>query len=252
MMGTSSTTDLDHNSSKKSGSNLNEFVEVQVKDAEGEEEEKEEEEEEEEDDDETVGLVVQKEGETRKQGRKAESWKQTAENRFVKEGEAGDDVEEEREDYLGEGQGEESRKQGKEEGRRKQGKDRKSRLQKAKSKIWAPIGWIENLAKEVDSSFVFGVMVTYGVSQGFGGALYRISGNYFWKDTQLVQPSTAQMYSSIISSVWDWKPVWGLLTDLVPISGYHRRPYFLFSGVIIMCICMYVFVHCQIFLYVCS
>ena len=218
---------------KKSGSNLNEFVEVQVKDPV-------EEDDDDDGNDETVGLVVKKEGETGKQGRKAGSRKQTDESRFVNEEEDGDDAEEEREDSLGEGEGEESRKQGKAEGRRKQGKDRKSRMQKAKSKIWAPIGWIENLAKEVDSSFVFGVMVTYGVSQGFGGALYRISGNYFWKDTQLVQPSTAQMYSSIISSVWDWKPVWGLLTDLVPISGYHRRPYFLFSGVVIMCICMYV------------
>lgn len=95
-----------------------------------------------------------------------------------------------------------------------------------------PIKWMGMLSKEVNASFVFGVMVTYGVSQGFGGALYKIAGNYYWKDEQGVQPSAAQMYNGIINSVWDWKPVWGLFTDLLPVAGYHRRPYFILSGLL--------------------
>lgn len=95
-----------------------------------------------------------------------------------------------------------------------------------------PLRWFSMLQRDLDLSFVFGVLVTYGWSQGFGSALYRIAGNYFWKDTQRVQPATAQLYSGIISSVWDWKPVWGLSTDLFPVAGFHRRPYFILSGLL--------------------
>lgn len=93
-----------------------------------------------------------------------------------------------------------------------------------------PINWFKMLATEMHWSFVFGVVVVYGISQGLGGALNRVGMEYYMKDVQKVQPSEAQIYTGITSIPWIVKPLWGLLTDVLPIFGYRRRPYFLLAG----------------------
>ncbi|KAJ8533567.1 hypothetical protein K7X08_006891 [Anisodus acutangulus] len=42
------------------------------------------------------------------------------------------------------------------------------------------------------------------------------------KDEQKVHPSESQLYSGITSIPWIVKPLWGLLTDAVPILGRQR------------------------------
>ncbi|KAL8552836.1 hypothetical protein ACS0TY_001502 [Phlomoides rotata] len=96
--------------------------------------------------------------------------------------------------------------------------------------VCAPVCWFKMLGEELHWSFVFGVIIVYGMSQGLGGALSRVGTDYYMKDVQKVQPSEAQLYSGITSIPWIVKPLWGLLTDAVPISGYQRRPYFVFAG----------------------
>ncbi|OVA07494.1 Biopterin transport-related protein BT1 [Macleaya cordata] len=103
-----------------------------------------------------------------------------------------------------------------------------------KTGFWAfimePLYWFRMLADETHWSFVFGVVVAYGISQGLGGGLGRVSSEYYWKDVQKVQPSESQIYSGVTSFPWIVKPLWGLLTDVVPIFGYRRRPYFIIAG----------------------
>lgn len=96
--------------------------------------------------------------------------------------------------------------------------------------VCAPIHWFRMLAMELHWSFVFGVVAVYGISQGLGGALARVGTEYYMKDVQKVQPSEAQIYAGITSIPWLVKPLWGLLTDVLPIVGYHRRPYFVLAG----------------------
>ncbi|KAE8056239.1 hypothetical protein FH972_013028 [Carpinus fangiana] len=93
-----------------------------------------------------------------------------------------------------------------------------------------PILWFKMLATEMHWSFVFGVVVVYGISQGLGGALSRVGTDYYMKDVQKVQPSEAQIYGGITAIPWIVKPLWGLLTDVLPIFGYRRRPYFVLAG----------------------
>lgn len=93
-----------------------------------------------------------------------------------------------------------------------------------------PITWLKMLATEMHWSFVLGVVVVYGISQGLGGALSRVGTEYYMKDVQKVQPSEAQVYGGITSIPWLVKPLWGLLTDVVPVFGYRRRPYFILAG----------------------
>lgn len=72
--------------------------------------------------------------------------------------------------------------------------------------------------------------MVYGVSQGIAYALSRVVVDYYWRDVQEKEPSTVQFYRGITVIPWDVKPLYGLLTDLLPFFGYHRRPYFVLAG----------------------
>lgn len=49
---------------------------------------------------------------------------------------------------------------------------------------------------------------------------------------QKAQPSEVQLYIGLYYIPWVMKPVWGLFTDVFPIRGYKRRPYFVVAGVV--------------------
>ncbi|KAK8597415.1 hypothetical protein V6N13_094827 [Hibiscus sabdariffa] len=114
--------------------------------------------------------------------------------------------------------------------------------------FWAPIDWLRMLASETHWSFVFGVVSVYGISQGLGGALARVGTEYYMKDVQKVQPSELQVYSGIISIPWIVKPIWGLLTDVVSIGGYRRRPYFILSGLLALVPMLLISLHSKLHL----
>lgn len=109
-----------------------------------------------------------------------------------------------------------------------QGKENKNGI--CSSCLCQPVLWLGMLANQMHWSFVFAVVVVYGISQGLGGALGRLAIEYYMKDVQKVQPSESQVYTGISHIPWIVKPLWGLLTDVVPILGYHRKPYFIFAG----------------------
>ncbi|XP_062228298.1 probable folate-biopterin transporter 2 isoform X1 [Phragmites australis] len=96
----------------------------------------------------------------------------------------------------------------------------------------SPAAWFRMLSRQLHWSFVFGVVATYGISQGLGGGITRVASDYYWKDVQRVQPSVAQVYHGVTSIPWMVKPLWGLLTDVLPVAGYRRRPYFILAGFI--------------------
>lgn len=54
--------------------------------------------------------------------------------------------------------------------------------------------------------------------------------DYYWKDVQRVQPSSVQLLIGLYYIPWVMKPLWGLLTDVFPVRGYRRRPYFVLAG----------------------
>ncbi|KAJ4953776.1 hypothetical protein NE237_030608 [Protea cynaroides] len=98
--------------------------------------------------------------------------------------------------------------------------------------VLEPFQWFHMLCKELNTSFVLGVVLVYGVSQGFAGSFFRVVTDYYWKDVQRVQPSAVQLFIGLYYIPWLMKPIWGLLTDVFPIGGYQRRPYFIIAGVL--------------------
>ncbi|GAB2276203.1 hypothetical protein Dimus_010937 [Dionaea muscipula] len=95
-----------------------------------------------------------------------------------------------------------------------------------------PYQWIKMLSQQLNPTFILGVFLVYGLSQGFSGAYFRVVADYYWKDVQRVQPSVVQLYIGFYYIPWIMKPLWGLLTDVFPVVGYRRRPYFIAAGVI--------------------
>ncbi|XP_022750343.1 probable folate-biopterin transporter 6 [Durio zibethinus] len=95
-----------------------------------------------------------------------------------------------------------------------------------------PFQWLQMLSSQLDSTFIFGIVLVYGLSQGFSGSFFKVVSDYYWKDVQKVQPSAVQVYIGLYYAPWIMKPVWGLFTDVFPIKGYRRRPYFVVAGVL--------------------
>ncbi|XP_043694075.1 probable folate-biopterin transporter 6 [Telopea speciosissima] len=98
--------------------------------------------------------------------------------------------------------------------------------------IREPFQWLHMLCRELNTSFVIGVVIVYGFSQGFSFSFFRVVSDYYWKDVQKVQPSSVQLFIGFYYIPWLMKPIWGLLTDVFPFRGYQRRPYFIVAGVI--------------------
>ncbi|CAK9151931.1 unnamed protein product [Ilex paraguariensis] len=100
------------------------------------------------------------------------------------------------------------------------------------SLILEPFQWIQMLSSKLNPTFVLGVVLVYGLSQGFSGSFFKVVSDYYWKDVQKVQPSAVQLFIGLYYIPWVMKPIWGLLTDVFPVRGYKRRPYFILAGVL--------------------
>ncbi|KAL6846170.1 hypothetical protein ACP4OV_023618 [Aristida adscensionis] len=92
-----------------------------------------------------------------------------------------------------------------------------------------PVRWVRMLCRELGATFVAGVVLVYGLGQGFAGCFFKVASDYYWKDAQRAQPATVQLLAVFLYVPWVLKPLWGLMTDVLPVRGYRRRPYFLFS-----------------------
>lgn len=97
--------------------------------------------------------------------------------------------------------------------------------------IMSGVNWLRMLSNELHWSFVMGVISVYGISQGLSMGLSRVTMQYYMKDEQKIQPSEAQISMGVVRFPWVVKPLWGLLTDVLPLFGYRRRPYFIFAGI---------------------
>lgn len=96
--------------------------------------------------------------------------------------------------------------------------------------ILGPFQWLQMLCSQLNPSFILGIVLVYGLGHGFSGSYFMVVSDYYWKDVQKVQPSVVQLYIGFYYIPWVMKPIWGVLTDVFPVRGYHRRPYFIIGG----------------------
>lgn len=72
------------------------------------------------------------------------------------------------------------------------------------------------------------ILLVYFV-QGILG-LARLAVSFFLKDDLGLSPATVAALTGVASLPWTIKPLFGFLSDGLPIFGYRRRPYLILSG----------------------
>lgn len=74
------------------------------------------------------------------------------------------------------------------------------------------------------------ILTVYFV-QGILG-LARLAVSFFLKDELLLSPAQVSALLGIVALPWIIKPVFGFISDGLPIFGYRRRPYLILSGIL--------------------
>ncbi|MEM8831343.1 MAG: MFS transporter, partial [Cyanobacteria bacterium P01_G01_bin.19] len=77
---------------------------------------------------------------------------------------------------------------------------------------------------------LFGILTVYFV-QGILG-LARLAVSFFLKDDLGLTPAEVAALTGISSLPWVIKPLFGFMSDGLPILGYRRRPYLILSGLL--------------------
>ncbi|QJB46175.1 folate/biopterin family MFS transporter [Dolichospermum flos-aquae] len=63
-------------------------------------------------------------------------------------------------------------------------------------------------------------------------ALSRLAVSFFLKDELLLSPVQMSVIMGICSIPWMIKPLYGFISDSLPLFGYHRKPYIVLSGIL--------------------
>ncbi|KAI5571805.1 hypothetical protein POPTR_011G137300v4 [Populus trichocarpa] len=85
------------------------------------------------------------------------------------------------------------------------------------------IEWVKQLNKAFGASFVWLICLIY-FTQGFRSFVWTAV-SYQLKDNLKLSPSASQFVSSIAFFPWSIKPLYGILSDCIPIKGRKRIPY---------------------------
>ncbi|GAX83178.1 hypothetical protein CEUSTIGMA_g10604.t1 [Chlamydomonas eustigma] len=80
---------------------------------------------------------------------------------------------------------------------------------------------------------LFAIAIVYFV-QGILG-LSDLALEYFMKDSLQLQPAQASLVLGVAEIPWVIKPLYGFISDSIPLWGYHRRSYLLVAGVVGTC-----------------
>ena len=74
------------------------------------------------------------------------------------------------------------------------------------------------------------ILLVYAV-QGILG-ISRLAVSFFLKDELALSPAEVAALMGIAALPWVIKPVFGFISDGLPIFGYRRRPYLILSGLL--------------------
>lgn len=81
-----------------------------------------------------------------------------------------------------------------------------------------------------DPSFYF-ILFLCAFDQG-STSMVALTFQYLYKDDLNLDPATVSLIGGITMIPWVSKPVWGFISDGLPIMGLHRRPYLIISGLV--------------------
>ncbi|EEF39404.1 probable folate-biopterin transporter 4 [Ricinus communis] len=92
------------------------------------------------------------------------------------------------------------------------------------------IGWIKQLRRSFGASFLWLICLIY-FTQGFRSFVWTAV-SYHLKDRLKLSPSASQFVSSVAFFPWSIKPLYGIVSDCIPIKGRKRIPYLVIATVL--------------------
>ncbi|XP_065862350.1 probable folate-biopterin transporter 4 [Euphorbia lathyris] len=92
------------------------------------------------------------------------------------------------------------------------------------------IGWLNRLRIAFGASFLWLICLIY-FTQGFRSFVWTAV-SYHLKDRLKLSPSASQFVSSVAFFPWSIKPLYGILSDCIPIKGRKRIPYLVIATVL--------------------
>ncbi|EGZ15496.1 hypothetical protein PHYSODRAFT_505238 [Phytophthora sojae] len=92
------------------------------------------------------------------------------------------------------------------------------------------LNWVQHLRETFGTAFLVLITVVY-VVQGFS-SFTALAVNYFFKDHLHLHPTQSQLLQMLIKVPWRVKPVYGILSDSLPLFGYHRKSYMMLCSVL--------------------
>ena len=93
-------------------------------------------------------------------------------------------------------------------------------------------GYFTRLADAFGWKYVFAVCLQYGGNQGLGNRLTSSARGYYLLDGLGLDSAQMGHLSGFAGIPWQLKSLFGLLSDTLPINGYHRSPYMMAAGAI--------------------
>ncbi|TMW65888.1 hypothetical protein Poli38472_003653 [Pythium oligandrum] len=92
--------------------------------------------------------------------------------------------------------------------------------------------WIHRVKTTFGTPFLLLVSAVYAV-QGFG-SFSKLAVNYFFKDDLNLQPAQSQALMTVIMFPWGIKPLYGIISDSLPLFQYHRKSYMIVCSMLSM------------------
>lgn len=93
-------------------------------------------------------------------------------------------------------------------------------------------GYFSRLAGAFGWRYVAAVCLQYGGNQGIGNRLNGSARSYYLLDSIGLDSAQMGSLSGFAGIPWQLKSLFGLLSDTLPIDGYHRSPYMMIGGTI--------------------
>ncbi|ONK66700.1 uncharacterized protein A4U43_C06F11060 [Asparagus officinalis] len=92
------------------------------------------------------------------------------------------------------------------------------------------IGWVKRMSSAFGASFVWLVILIY-FTQGFRSFVWTAV-SYQMKDMLKLSPSASQFVVSVAYFPWSIKPLYGILSDCIPIRRKKRKPYLVLATIL--------------------
>lgn len=102
---------------------------------------------------------------------------------------------------------------------------------------------IDNLVRVMGRRFLLFICLVSHVTKGFlcGGGQEGLIGTplqFMMRSYGTLSASRIQVLRTIAVSAWALKPLFGMLSDVVPLAGYHKRPYIAAATLLSMVACL--------------